>query len=114
MKTIISVVAIVLAAFFVYKLLTFKLFEEDNVKLKVIDVPDRKYKLNLYYIPANATNQSYIQVRQETTAGENVIKSYERYNYLNSFTINEGHLKLILNDTSFVNRKADTVLLKLP
>lgn len=114
MKTIISVAAIILAFFFVYKLLTFKLFEEDNVKLKVIDVSDRKYKLNLYYIPANATNQSYIQVSKEAAGEENVMKSYERYNYLVSCTINEGYLKLILNDTSFVNRKADTILLKLP
>ncbi len=114
MKTVISVVIIILAAFFAYKLLTFKLFQEDDVKLKVIDVPDRKYKLNLYYIPANATNQSYIQIRQVTTAGENVIKSYERYNYLVSCAVNEGYLKLILNDTSFINGKPHTLLLKLP
>ena len=114
MKIIISIVVIVLVVLFFYKLLTFSLFDEDNAKLKVIDVPNKEYRLNLYYIPANATNQSYIQVRQEKKDREHVLNSYEMYNYLVSYSINEKYLKLVLKDTGSISKRADTVLLKLP
>nr|WP_121271549.1 hypothetical protein [Pedobacter schmidteae] len=114
MMFFLSAVGIALVIFLGYKLLTFNLFDDENVKLKSIIVPDREYRLDLYYVPANASNQSYIQVRQIKNTKEYILKSYDRYNYLVSNSISGGQLKLILKDTSLTNANADTVVLELP
>ncbi|MEE1944587.1 hypothetical protein VRU48_05675 [Pedobacter sp. KR3-3] len=114
MRAIILIVAIAIIMLVIYKLSSFSLFEENNIRLKAVDVPGKKYKLNLYHIPSNATNQSYIQVRLQNEEKESVLKSYERYNYLVSCKVDNKYLRLILRDTTFNKKPADTILLKLP
>lgn len=111
---VIVVSGLAIAVWLGYKVLTFSLFDTEVVELKSIIVPGKEYKLNLYYVPGNATTQSCIQIRQITKTNEYVLKSYERYNYLVSNSIHEGYLRLVLNDTSVINKKPDTVSLKLP
>jgi hypothetical protein len=98
-----------------YKLTTFNLFENENKVIQEIRIPNEKYMLKIYYIPSNATTQSYIQIRKLENNKEEVIKSFERYNFLNKFEIlHQDSLRLFVSDTSFTNPPIDKISIKLP
>jgi hypothetical protein len=98
-----------------YKLTTFNLFENENKVIQEIRIPNEKYMLKIYYIPSNATTQSYIQIRKLENNKEEVIKSFERYNFLNKFEIlHKDSLRLFVSDTSFTNPPIDKISIKLP
>ena len=99
--------------YIIYKVVTFKLFDVEITKVQEIDVPNKSYKLGLFYLPSNATSQSYIQVKQLDNAEGVILKNYERYNFIKDYKVYNDTLRLILCDTIF-NRPADTILLKLP
>ena len=42
-------------------------------------MPNRNFKIGIYYLPSNATSQDYIQVRKIEDGVENVIENFERY-----------------------------------
>lgn len=101
--------------YLLYNFYNFKLFEESEIKLlEELKVPNRNYKVRLYYIPSNATNQSYIQVRAIKDNEEKILESYVRVNYLDNFEIlNNDTLKLFIQDT-LLNSKVEKKQLILP
>jgi hypothetical protein len=74
-KRTLLVIIIFMCGYVIYRLSTFTLFDDDCVVIKEINVPKKDYKLNIYYIPSNATNQSYIQVRTQIGKRETVLVS---------------------------------------
>jgi len=99
----------------IYQLSTFSLFDDKITIVREVKVPNKKYLLKVYYIPSNATTESYIQVRKMENNVEEVLKSYERFNYLNSYkTIGGDTLSLSISDTSNVSVPTKQVKFKLP
>lgn len=63
----------------------------------------------------SARGRLAIQVKQVFNNEELVLQNYEGYNFANSYgIINDTTVRLILSDTTFSERKAYTVFLKLP
>jgi len=98
-------------SYFIYKVFTFNLFDGEISKVAEIDVPN-KYKIGIFYLPSNASSQSYIQIRR--LENQDVLENYERYNFLNDYKLCNDTLRLILSDTSLVERKVDTLFFKIP
>jgi len=95
-------------------MVTFSLFDDEFKVIKQIDVPNKKYFLRIYYIPSNASSQSYIQVRKIENGVEEVLESYERYNYLKRYSIiGQDTLSLLISDTTQIN-KEEEIKIKLP
>lgn len=117
-KVVIYTVVIALIGiigYIIYQIATFSLFDVEMKKVAEIKVPNKSYKITLYYIAGNATAQDVIQVKKQFKEGEVILKNYERYNFVNSYEIlSDTTLQLILSDTAFTERKADTMLLKIP
>ena len=107
---ILIVVSIV--GYFINKASTFDMFDVEISKVAEIEVPNKLYKIVLFYIPSNASSQSYIQIKQ--LGKEEALQNYESYNYVNNYKLFNDKLRLILSDTSFTERKADTIFFKLP
>ncbi len=108
------VVIVSLIGYGIYKVNTFSLFDVEITHLQTINVPEKPYTLKVYLLPSNATSQSYIQVRKIESKVEEVLASYERYNYLNSYSLSDGEVSFIVSDTSIAHSRADTVRLALP
>lgn len=97
-----------------YKLSTFSIFDDEFKIIENFRVPNKNYSLRIYFIPSNASSQSYIQVRKFENNIEEVLQSYERFNYLNEYEIlGKDTLKLFISDTSQVNSKKE-IKLRLP
>lgn len=113
---VISIIVISIVSYFIYLIATLSLFDENSLQLiNELEVPNKEYTLRLYYIPSNATSQSYIQVRKVILNEEEVIENYERYNFINGYEFtNDSIFQLVLSDTLFIDRKIDTIQLKLP
>lgn len=79
--------------------------------LTVINVPNKSYKLGVFYMPSNATIQSAIQVRKQFKDKEEIINTYERYNYMDTCSLlNDTTFMLVIRDTiSVLGNKPDTV-----
>ncbi len=109
-------IAFLLFIFYViYQLSTFKLFNDEIKVVQEIKVPHKNYLLKVYYMPSNATTESSIQVRKIENNVEEVLKGYERFNYLNNYKITEGDtLNLSISDTSNVSAPIEEVKFKLP
>jgi hypothetical protein len=99
----------------IYKMSTFSIFDNEIKMLKEIKVANKNYNLKIYYVPSNASSQSYIQIRKSTNEIEETIESYERFNFLNNykFSITDS-LSLFISDTSSVNVEIKEVKIKLP
>jgi len=97
----------------IYKITTFSLFDDNFIEVKSVSVPNKDYILKLYYIPSNASSQSYIQVRKFERGTEIVIGNYKRYNFISSAMVNKGRLMLILEDSTKSIKKGDTIYLSL-
>jgi hypothetical protein len=115
MKTLLKFMGtalIITVLYFGYQLSTFTLFDENDIrKIADIEFADKIYRL--YYIPSNATSQSYIQVRRVLDNSEDVVKSFERYNYVNDYRLMNDTLRLILSDTISYAPRADTLFVEL-
>lgn len=109
-------IAFLLLIFYgVYQLSTFSLFDDEIRVVQEVKVPNKNYLLKVYYVPSNATTESYIQVRKVENNVEEVLESYERFNYLNSCKIIGGDtLNLSISDTSNVSSPIEEVKFKLP
>ena len=112
-----SIAVIVLIVFYgVYKFSSFTLFDEGlNLKaIETIELVDKKYNINIYYIPSNAATQPNIQIRKVQGDLEELIEVYERYNFLESYEVNNDSLFIVLNDTMRKHVKAKKFSVKLP
>jgi hypothetical protein len=105
-------ILILSSGYFLYRLATFEIFEVELKEIATLQVQNRSYKIGLFYLPSNASSQSYIQIRNLNT--DSVLQSYIRFNFVNEYRINKDILRLVLSDTSFAFQKPDTVYLKLP
>jgi len=111
---IIVVIVFGIVCFFAYEFAGFTMFDVKIEKITEIKVPNKFYRIGLYYLPGNATSQDYIQVKRLGNR-DTVLQNYERYNFVSDYRIiDDINLRLILRDTTFSDRKADTVFLKLP
>lgn len=107
-------IVIVFVAFVVYKISTFSLFDIEVKEVSMIDVPNKNFKIGVFYLPSNATSQDYIQVRKIENGVENVIGNFERYDFVvKSELIGDSLLSLVLKDTSMNAVKQDTFLITL-
>jgi hypothetical protein len=111
-KTIIIVLLIALAALFIIQN-NFKLFDEEP-----IEITQFKFKAStfgIYYIPSNATQQEYIQLRKVFSKRSfKVLSSFERYQILTSYKLtNDDSLQLILSDTASYKPRQDTLKVKI-
>ncbi len=71
-----------LLVFLIYKIATFSLFDVEIEELSEIKVPNKNYTVKIYYLPPNATSQSFIQVRKIDEGIESVLANYENYDSL--------------------------------
>lgn len=104
----------VLIFYVIYQLSTFSLFDDEKKVVQEVKVPNKDYLLKVYYVPSNATTESNIQVRKVKNNVEEVLKSYERFNYLNSYKIIGDTLNLSISDTSNASASIEEVKIKLP
>ena len=111
---VLGITAIVIAFYGVYKLSIFSIFDDEFELIEEIKIPNKSYNLRVYYIPSNASSQSYIQVRKFKNNIEEILQNYKMFNYLNSYKVlGQDTLKLSISDTSQVGSKKE-VKLKLP
>jgi hypothetical protein len=88
------------------------ILNDDEKLLRIIEVPNKEYKIKVVYQPSNATIQAAIQVRRLfKDKKEDVLKTFERYNYLDTLYLQKDtSLVLILKDTvSYLGNKPDTM-----
>jgi hypothetical protein len=93
------------------------IFSEDKpLKMKTLLLNGKEYDLDFYYVPSNATSQSYVQLRKKYKNGKDIIfENYERYQgvgkckFMNDTTVMIPLLDTMSyvprNDTVFVNLK---------
>lgn len=112
---VLGIVFLLAILYGIYKLSTFSLFDSDIKQVQEIRIPNKNYLLKIYYVPSNATTQSYIQVRKVENGKEEVIGSFERYNFVDTYkVINETTFMIVVRDTvSYLGNKSDTIFLKL-
>ncbi|GHT01620.1 hypothetical protein FACS189421_14270 [Bacteroidia bacterium] len=63
---------------------------------------DEQNEIEILYIPGNATSQNITQIRKtnKKTKEKYVLENYERYNYLDRFSLDGENLSIVLRDTS--------------
>lgn len=107
-------IIVLVIIFGVFKIATFKLFDSDISLLERINVPNKKYSIEIYYIPSDATIQSNIQIRKLQSGVVEVLERYERYNHLDEYKIIEDDtLSITISDTSRIGT-AQEIKIKLP
>ena len=76
---------------------------------------NKKADIKVMYYPSNATLQASIQVQKVVNDSIEVVKNYERYNYMDTCRlINDTMLMLVLRDTiSVLGNKPDTMIIQL-
>ncbi len=104
----------ILLLFGIYKLSTFRIFDDEIKVIEEFRPQNKNYTIRLYYVPSNATTQSYIQVRKIESSIEEVLGSYERFNYLDNYSLIGDTLFISVSDTSSVNQTRESKKLKLP
>jgi hypothetical protein len=82
-----------------------------GIKLFSTQMTNKKAYIRVMYYPSNATLQSSIQVQKIVNDSIEVIKDYERYNYMDTWRlINDTTLMLVIRDTtSNLGNKSDTM-----
>ena len=106
-------IVLVTAAFVIYKMATFSLFESEVKRLVEFDVPQQDYKLRVYHVPSNATMLDYIQVRKFKNNKEDILENYERYDSLVSYLLSDTSLELRIINTVQMKPRIDTLILGL-
>lgn len=100
----------------VYVLTKSGMFLEDNPKkIKTIILNNKVYRLDFYYIPSNASSQSYVQIRKKyENKRELIFENYERYQGVGDYKVmNDTTLMFLLLDTVSYTQRKDTVFIKL-
>lgn len=114
MKTLLSIVFLLGGIFF----MSCKNGALLNSKAKLLystKVPGKEYNINVLYLPSNATIQSAIQVRKKYKDKEDIIETYERYNYMDTCRlISDTTFMIVIRDTiSVLGNKPDTIMLSI-
>ena len=110
-----SMIGIGIIVIFYFAIQSRGFFEEDKpLIIKTLILPKRGYTLIFYYIPSNATSQSYVQIRKKYNGNrEEVFKNYERYQGITEYKfVNDSLLKIVILDTMSYNQRKDTVFIK--
>ncbi len=93
-----------------------RIFNEKPKKIRDIDISKLNYgytNILVYKSESNATTNESIQLRVNDDNNEKVVKFYERYDVVLNHILEGGSLKLILQDTSGINSRVDTVVFDL-
>ena len=82
--------------------------------IKSLNLKNRGYNLRFYYIPSNATNQSYVQLRKTFNENrEEVYQNFERYQGVGESTlVKDSVLRVVLLDTMSYRHRKDTIFIK--
>ena len=91
------------------------MFSEDKpLKMRTLFLDKKGYDLDFYYIPSNATNQSYVQIRRRYKNGkDSILKNYERYQGIGNCKImNDTIVMITLLDTMSYVPRNDTIFVK--
>lgn len=114
MKTVYKIIIVVVVAgiaCLIYYFATFRVFEPEFTQIGKVPLKGRSDSLNIIYYHGNATVQSSIQIRKE--GQKQALKFYERYNYVNSYNIDDSSLVLVLSDTSVAKSMSDILIIPL-
>lgn len=103
---------LILLVFGIYKISTFTLFGDEFKVVESIIVPDKNYTIKIYHIPSNASSQSYIQLRKIENGVEEVLESYERFDHLDSYSLEKDTLVLSMSDLTL--SKSEVKKFQLP
>lgn len=103
---------LILLLFGIYKLSTFTLFDDEFKVVESIKIPDRSYTIKIYHIPSNASSQSYIQIRKIENGVEKVLESYERFDHLDSYSLEKDTLVLTISELAL--SKSEVKKFQLP
>lgn len=103
---------LILFVFGIYKLSTFTLFDDEFKVVESIKIPDKNYAIKIYHIPSNASSQSYIQIRKIEDGVEEVLESYERFDHLDSYSLEKNTLVLTISDLAL--SKSEVKKFQLP
>lgn len=103
---------LILLVFGIYKLSTFSLFDDEFNVVESIQVPYKNYAIKIYHIPSNASSQSYIQIRKIEDCVEEVLESYERFDHLDSYSIERDTLIITISDLAL--SRSEVKKFKLP
>jgi len=103
---------VILLVFSIYELSTFTLFDDEFKVVESVKVPDKNYTIKIYHIPSNASSQSYIQIRKIEDGVEEVLESYERFDHLDSYSLEKDTLVLTISDLAF--SKSEVKKFQLP
>jgi hypothetical protein len=97
-KYIIAIVLfLVMLLLLIYFTFFFSLFSVDKNTLKELKYKDKF--IIIYYLPGNATSQSFVQITEKQGRKEKVLLNIERYNSLDTAYIKKDTLYLFLEDT---------------
>ncbi len=111
MQNLIIKTGIILCIIFLNSCTNGSLLNSKTKELYSIKIPNKNYTLSIFHLPSSATIQSAIQVRKKFKDKEEVINTYERYNYMDTcFLINDTTFMLVIRDTvSVLGNKPDTM-----
>ena len=89
------------------------MFDEDFIEITQFKLKTATFAI--YYIPSNATQQEYIQIRKVFSKKTfKVLNSFERYQFLISYKIiGDDSLQIILSDTASYRPRQDTLKVKI-
>ncbi len=91
-------------------------FIEKPKLVESVDISILNYgidKVLIYKSESNATTNESIQLRVKKDKEERIIKFYERYDMVIDYKLEGSLLNLILQDTSGVRNKIDTIFFNL-
>ena len=79
-----------------------------------LNIEKRNFNISVYYIPSNATSQSYVQIRKiYKDKREEVYKNLERYQGISKIKIvNDSLFSIIVLDTISYKPRIDTMIIK--
>jgi len=107
-----GVVILILLALGIYKLSTFTLFDDGFRVVESIQIPSKNYTIKIYYIPSNATSQSYIQIRKTEDGVEEVLENYQRFDHLESYSVKQDTLIITIRNVAL--SKSEVKKFQLP
>jgi len=111
---VIAMVIVVFGYLFLYISLSIAFRPEIEI-VEEIYVKEKDYKIVIYYIPSNATMESYIQVRAKKEGVEKVILNEKKFNYVDNYTLIDNSTLLIsMSDTSLRKPAIRNVKVELP
>ncbi|MBO0934103.1 hypothetical protein [Fibrella aquatilis] len=111
-KKMLLIAVLILLAIAVYIAADFELFDNAPLELTRFKRVNSKNDVAVCYIPSNATQQEYIQVRKIISNNSFVIiKSFERYQSIGQHKWSGDTLQIVLLDTASYKPRKDTASL---